>query len=438
MTDFDAGLATTNSSIHHLMRWFTRSFLALGLIVGIGCLFKFPSAVTTEGTFAVPSSAQAVQHREGGIIKAILVKDGELVNEDQIIAQLDDAHVISDMSILKRKLVDLMAEQTRLEAERDNANTLSALQLPSILQSEDANYSRALASQLSLLQDHRSARESQLSQLGEKKRQIETQIDGLNERRKATAEELTLTAAELVGLRKLAAGGWLALPRLRQSERDASRLRGDMGDTDSRIASARSQLTETEFHINETTRQARSEILTRLQAVVSQIAENTDQLSTASDRMQRLDIRAPRSGYVHELAVHTVGGTVAPGQALMSIIPNNEALVVTAKLRVEDIDQVYVGQPVSVRISSFKLPVTPELTGRVASKSPDQVIDEKTGRGYFTAKIDVDPAEPSKLHGKALIPGLPAEVYILGESRSVMAYMTQAFTDKLGRAFREK
>jgi len=439
MTSFDSNLETTNSSIRQLLRRFLLSTLILGFgVVGWACLFKIDSAVITEGTFAVPSSAQAVQHLEGGIVGAILVKEGQLVQKGEVVARLDAAQVISDMSILKHKLIDLTAEQARLLAERDNKDTMAAPELPSALQSETLGFTRAMTSQLALLIDRRSAHDSQLSQLVEKKRQIETQIEGSTIQRQAIAEELAQINAELNDLRKLAAQHLVPLPRLRQSERDASRSRGELGDTDAKIASSRSQLIETEFRINETTRQARSEVLTQLQAVSSQIAESMDQLSTASDRIQRLEIRAPHTGYVHELAVHTVGGTVAPGQALMSIIPNNEMLEVAAKVTPDQIDQVAVGQIVSVHLTSLKLPVTPELPGRVIAVSADQVIDEKTGRGFFNAKIEVEPAPPEKLAGRELIPGLPAEVYFLGQPRTVMAYLVQPLTDKLGHVFREK
>lgn len=439
MTEFDTSLAKANSSIKHLMRWFMSSTLILGLGAGgWAAVAKIDSAVITEGTFAVPSSAQAVQHLEGGLIGAILVKEGDLVHQGQVLARLDAARVLSDMSILKRKLIDLTAEQTRLQAERDDQETMQRPALPADFAAEATDLALALTAQQTLLLDRRSARESQLSQLDERKRQIETQIEGLTDQRRARSEELTQIMGDLTDQRKLDAQRLIRRSVLRQTEREAARARGEIGDMDARMASSRSQLAETAFHINETKRQVRSEILSRLQAVVSQLAETTDQLATARDRMQRLDIRAPRTGFVHELTVHTIGGTIGAGQALMSIIPNNEPLLVAAKIRPEDIDQIFVGQAASVRITSFKMAITPELTGQVTSISPDQVVDEKSGRGYFTAKIAVAAGERSKLDGKELVPGLPAEVLILGESRRVISYLTQPLTDKLGLAFREK
>jgi HlyD family secretion protein len=224
---------------------------------------------------------------------------------------------------------------------------------------------------------------------------------------------------------------------LRQTEREVSRTRGEIGDTEARIASARSQLAETEFKIAEITRTAHAEVLTQLQTVTEQLAQAEQECNTSRDRFQRLEIRAPRSGYVHELAVHTVGGIVAPGQTLMSIIPNTEPLLVSAKIKPEDVDQVHVGQAATIRISSFKLAVTPELASEVTGLSPDRVIDG-SGQPYFVVKIAVSPGELTKLEGKELTPGLPAEVMIRGEARRVITYLTQPLTEKLALAFREK
>jgi HlyD family secretion protein len=391
-----------------------------------------------EGTFAVPSSAQAVQHLEGGLVGAILVKDGDLVREGQLIARLDAAKATSDLNILRHKIIDLAAEQARLQAEHDDRTDVTPPILPVPLDHPDADLDASLASQRILFVKRRSARQSQLSQLGERKLQIETQIVGLNALRKAHDGELNQARADLADQTRLDALRLIRRPLLRQTEREVSRLQGEIGDTDARIASARSQLAETEQRISEVLGQIGSEILSRMQTVSSQLAEAAYQYATARDRMDRLEIRAPRTGYVHELAVHTLGGTIAPGQTLMSIIPSEESLLVIARIRPDDIDQVFVGQPATVRISAFKMPVTPELDGKVLSVSPDRVTDDKIGSGYYVAKITISVGERSKLEGKELVPGLPAEVLIRGEPRRVIAYLTQPLTDKLEVALREK
>jgi HlyD family secretion protein len=439
MTEFDADLVANAASVRRLMRWFVLSALTLCLVLGgwaVGA--KVDSAVVTSGTFVVQSNAQAVQHLEGGVVGAILVKNGELVREGQVLVRLDAAKVIADTSILERKLIDITAEKARLDAERLDRPTIEPPLSPVPSAKAAATLQAALAAQQNLLTEKRSTRASQLSQLAERRTQIEAQLRGLNDQLDATKGEMEQAAGDLEDKQVLDKKGLIRRPVLRQAEREVSRLKGQLGDTEARIASARSELTENSFKTAEVTRNERSTILTQLQAVTEKLAEAEQERTASLDRLQRLEIRAPRTGLVHEMAIHTVGGIVAPGQTLMSIIPNTDPLLVSAKIRPDDIDQVHIGQRATVRISSFKLATPPELDGTVTGVSPDQVKDDHSGMPYFTVKIDIAPGERSKLEGKELTPGLPAEVLIRGESRRVITYLTEPLTDKIGLAFREK
>ncbi|MGO9758859.1 MAG: HlyD family type I secretion periplasmic adaptor subunit [Roseiarcus sp.] len=245
-------------------------------------------------------------------------------------------------------------------------------------------------------------------------------------------------AADLADQRALDKKGLMRRPVLRQTEREVSRLQGQIGDTESRIAGARSQLIETDFKIAETKKSGRSDILTQLESVVERIAQAEQERAASLDRVQRLEIKAPRAGYVNELTVHTIGGVISPGQSVMSIVPNSDPLLVTAKIRPDEVDEVHQGQHATVRLSSLKLATPPELDGTVSSISPDQLKDDRTGQPYFMVKIDVPVDQMTKLQGKELFPGMPAEVLIRGEARRVIAYLTQPLTDKLGLVFREK
>jgi HlyD family secretion protein len=439
MTEFETDLAANTSSMRRLMRWFIGSSLVLG--VGVGgwaASAKIDSAVVTSGTFGVQSNAQAVQHLEGGVVGAILAKDGELVQEGQVLVRLDAAKVIADASIRERKLIDLAAEKARLEAERLDRQTIELPDVPVASKQGVSAFRAALAAEQRIMNERRSTRASQLSQLEERKTQIKRQIEGLNQISRAHKEELGQASAELADFRMLDSKGLIRRAVLRQTERDVSRLQGEIGDTESRIASARSQLVETEFKIAEVTRSAQSEILKQLQAVTAKLAEIEEERSAADDRLQRLEIRAPRTGLVHELAIHTVGGIVGPGQKLMSIIPTSERLIVNAKIRPEEVDQVQKGNRATVRISAFKLPAVPELDGEVTNVSPDQIVDQQSGRASFNVQITIATGERHKLEGKELTPGLPAEVLIRGDSRRVIAYLMQPLSDAIAVAFRER
>jgi HlyD family secretion protein len=439
MTDFETDLIANTSSMRRMMRSFILCALIFGLgIGGWAVTAKIDSAVVTSGTFEVRSNAQAVQHPEGGVIGAILVKDGQLVQEGQVVARLDAAKVSADMAILDRKLIDLTAEKARLEAERLDRKVIEPPAVPVSGRQAQVAYEAALAAQQSLLNERQSTRASQLSQLVERKRQIGTQIDGLLVKQSALNEEMTQASEQLADYRMLDNKGLIRRPILRQTERDVSRLRGDLGDTDSRVASARSQLHETELKIGELIQNSRSQILTELQATTAKLSEVQEQRIAAMDRFDRLEIRAPRTGVVYELAIHTVGGVVSPGQKLMSIIPSSDPLIVSAKIRPSDIDQVHVGQRATVRVSAFKLPTTPELEGKVVNVSPDRSIDGRSGEAFFNVTVALEPGEHNKIAGKELTPGLPADVLILGESRRVITYLIQPLADRLAVTFREE
>ena len=439
MTEFETDLMANTGSMQRLLRRFVASSLLVGGgLGGWAAMAEIDSAVVTSGTFVVESNAQAVQHLEGGIVSALLVKDGDLVQEGQVLVRLDAAKVVAEASIRERRLIELTAEKARLEAEHLDRTVVeppvldvSSVQALSALQA-------ALAAEQRLLAERRSTRASQLAQLEERRTQAKKQIEGLGQRFSAFKEELAQASAELADFRALDSKGLIRRPVLRQSERDVSRLKGEIGDTEARIASARSQLTETESKIAEATLAARSEVLRQLQTVNAKIAEIEEERSAANDRLRRLDIRAPRTGHVNSLQVHTVGGIVAPGHKLMSIIPTSDRLVVNAKVRPTDVDQVHKGSRATVRVSSFRLPVTPELEGEVTGVSPDQVVDSQTGQAFFTVQISVEPDERHKLHGKDLTPGLPAEVLIRGDARRVITYLVQPVLDGMSVAFREK
>jgi HlyD family secretion protein len=438
MTDFEADLVANSSSMRRLMRWFIfSSFIVFFGIGGWAVAAKVDSAVVTSGTFAVQSSAQAVQHLEGGVIGAILVKGGELVQEGQVLVRLDAAKVTADASILERKVIDLTAQKARLEAENLDRTSITRPETSILSNQAESALRAAFAAEENFMNERRFTRMSQLSQHQERKHQVERQIDGFGERYKALKEELAQVTAELADQRMLDSKGLIRRPVLRQTEREVSRLKGEMGDIEARIAGARSQLTEIQFKIAELTQNLRSEVLRQLQTVTANLAETEEQLAAARDRLQRLDIRAPRTGLVHELVVHTVGGIVAPGQKLMSIIPSAEPLIVNAKIRPDEVDQVHLDQPATIHISSFKLPVPLELEGLVTSVSPDQVVSNQSGQAYFTVTIAIAPGERRKLEGKELTPGLPAEVLIRGDSRRIITYLTQPLTDKLAVTFRE-
>jgi HlyD family secretion protein len=256
--------------------------------------------------------------------------------------------------------------------------------------------------------------------------------------RRARVTELEQSTADLAAQQELDKKRLIRKSVLRQTIRQVARARGDIGDIDSKISGARSRLAETDFRIAELKRTERSKILDQLKVNRSQMQEAKEKFTTALDRTAHLEIRSPRAGLVHEMQIFTVGGVIKSGQTLMSVIPQNELLLVSAKIQTHEIDQVYIGQPAIVRISAFKQRVTPELEAVVTGVSPDETKDEATGQSFFSAKIAIKAEEIAKLGKKQLTPGLPAEIFIQGKKRRVITYLTQPLLDQMALTFREE
>lgn len=439
MHEFDTDLAQTANSVRRLMRGFA-VFSGI-LVFGVGgwaATAQVESAVIANGKFVVKSNAQAVQHLEGGTVGAILVAEGENVKKGQVLVRLDSSKVESDLAILKGRLIDLTIEKARLQAERSGKSVLQRPTPPFELSKERVAFNAAMNLQQTLLTARMSAIRLQLSQLSERNRQTQDQIQGFKRVRRARVIELEQSTQDLAAQKALDKKRLIRKSVLRQTIRQVARARGEIGDIDAKVSGARSRLAETNYKIAELKRTERSKILDQLKANQSQLQEAEEKYAAALDRTTSLEIRSPRAGLIHEMQIFTVGGVIKSGQTLMSVIPKDELLLVSAKIQTHEIDQVYIGQKALVRIGAFKQRVTPELEATVTGISPDETQDEKTGQSFFSAKIAIKPGELVKLGKKQLTPGLPAEVFIQGKKRRVITYLTQPLADQMALTFREE
>ena len=439
MLTFDADIEHTTRSMRRLMRAF--ALLFFGLFAGLGGwagYAEIESAVITAGKFIVKSKPQAVQHIEGGTVGAILVREGETVSEGQVVVRLDSSQITAELAIASDRLIDLTAERARLLAEQQAEPTIVDVKPPFELQSRGSAFHAALSLQQTLLTARLSGHRSQLSQLEERKRQTDEQIRGLDRVLRARSIETEQINETLVVQKQLDEKRLIRKSVLRETISQLARVRGDVGDIEARIASARSRLSELEFQIAELERNRRSEVLDKLKANQAQIAEVRERYTAARARTTNLEIRAPRAGIVLEMQVFTVGGVIRPGQTVMSIIPQDEPRIVSARVRPHEIDEVYPGQRATVRISAFKQRVTPELAAEIINISPDESTDERTGESFFSAQVAIEPDALAALNGKQLTPGLPADVLFHGRKRRVIWYLTQPLLDQMARVFKEE
>jgi HlyD family secretion protein len=282
------------------------------------------------------------------------------------------------------------------------------------------------------------ARLGQKSQLRERIGQLTKEIEGLTEQAKAKKGEVELIRQELEGVRDLWQKHLVTISRLNQLERETVRLQGERGQLMASMAQALGKMTETELQIIQIDQDLRSEVAKELREIQGKAAELVERKVAAEDQLMRIDIRAPQSGMVHQLAVHTVGGVITASEPAMLIVPEGDQLIVEVKLPPQNIDQLKIGQPAVLRFSAFNQRTTPELNGAVIRISGDIVQDQKTGAAYYLIHIAIPTDEIARLKDLKLLPGIPVDAFIQTGDRTVLSYLVKPLREQVVRAFRER
>ncbi|MDR6954454.1 HlyD family secretion protein [Ancylobacter sp. 3268] len=421
-----------------------RRHLALGLllvlvvVVGIGgwaAATQISGAVIAPGQLVVYSSLKKVQHPTGGIVGELLVKEGDSVRAGDVLLRLDKTVAEANLAILANNLDELEARQSRNEAERDG---ISALAFPPQLLSraEDADIARILTGETKLFESRRFLREGRKAQLSERIAQLKEEIRGLDFQLASKGREIALIGTELKSVRQLWTDNLVSIQRVTALERDAARLEGEQGVLIASIAQTKGRIVETELQILQIDQDMRSEVATELAEIRAKLTETRERIITAQDQLRRIELRAPQDGVVHQLAVHTIGGVIGPGEPIMLVVPNNDQLEAEARVPPPFIDQLAVGQPAVVRLAAGAQWETPELTGTLSRISADIVPDPHTGEGFYSVRITLPPEELARLDGMKLVPGMPLEVFIKTGDRTVLSYLVKPLSDQVARSFR--
>ncbi|ATN32511.1 rhizobiocin secretion protein rspE [Rhizobium sp. ACO-34A] len=409
------------------------------LLFGMGgwaATARLSGAVIGQGTVVVDGNTKKIQHREGGIVGKILVRNGSRVNAGDLLIQLDGTITRANLAIVAQQIDQLTARRLRLVAERDNASQMAAP--PEVIQRTDETQIREyIAAEQTLFSARKETIDGQKAQLHQRIDQIGQETEGLVVRRKAKEEELSWIAQELVGVRNLNDQQLILFNRLAELERMRAQLDGERGQLIAEIARAATRITETELQVLQLDQDRRSEVITELRDVDNKLAELSEQRVTAEDQLKRIDILAPQSGFVHELSVHTVGGVITAGETIMQIVPVNDALVVEARIQPADIDQLHAGQKAALRFSSFNQRTTPEIFGEVKTIAADLISNPQTGESWYTVRINILPQELSRLEALSLVPGMPVEAFIQTGERTALSYLMKPLADQVARAMRE-
>lgn len=416
------------------------AYLLILLLGGIGGWSIFASlqgAVIAPAHVTVKANIKMVQHLEGGIISEILVEEGSQVTKGDALLRLDKTKDAANIAALDSNLNELMARHARLIAERDKTETIAfdqelikkASTLPAI--------AAILKGQKNLRHARNATIQGQISQLQQRKQQLSEVVNGLKAQSNSKKRQLELIRQELVDLGTLKEKGLVPQTRFLALEREQARLEGELGELTSNTARTKVQISETEIQILQVQKEQLETVLSELRETTTQVNQLKEQRTALADKLNRMEIYAPKTGIVHKLAVNTIGGVVAPGDPVLMIVPKNADLIFSARINPADIDQVYKGQIANVRLSAFEQRTTPEVIGTVTLISGDATQDQPNQPPYYRVDIELPTTELRKLKGKQLVPGMNVEVFIQTKSRPVFEYLLQPLTDQVRRAMRE-
>lgn len=413
-------------------------FAALALVGGLGlwaATSSLSGAVVAAGHLVVDSNVKAVQHPQGGVVGALNVHNGSMVSAGEVLVRLDDTVAKANLAIVDNGLDELMARRARLIAERDGAE---AVAYPAELtaRAADPAIARLIEGENKLFALRRQARDGQVSQLRERIAQFREEISGIEAQQKSKKQEIALIKVELAGMEELWKKKLVPISRLADRQRAQAQLDGEDGQLTAAAAQTRGRISETELAIIQIDQDMRSQVAGELREIDAKAGELRERQVAAEQSLKQIDIRAPQAGRVHQLAIHTVGGVVTPGEAIMQIVPTADALVVEARVAPQDIDQVRIGQPATLRLSAFNQQTTPEVDGTVDRVSPDMIEDQKAGLSYYAVRIALSAKSLEQAGSPELKPGMPAEVFLKTTDRTVLSYLFKPLTDQASRAFR--
>jgi HlyD family type I secretion membrane fusion protein len=409
-------------------------FLGLGVWAATAPLDRAVSAVAT---LTVKGERKKIQHFEGGIVGALRVTEGQFVEEGELLLSLNPLQAKAKLARHNGQLNQALVREARLKSEfRDEKVIILEGQFLEKLSVEPGLIKMFQAEQKHL----RARRDTKLGTITILKQRIEqlgNEIQGLEIQRTARLEQHKIFKDEILGLQELHAQGYYPKSKLLAVERAISQLRGAAGNDLAQIARAKNAQRESENQIISVRQRFREEIVGDLRGVQAEIADLSERVLVANDVLERVDIKAPRSGIVQAIQVHTVGGVVRPGEILMEIAPQDDDLIVTARVSPTDIDSIAIGQRAEVRLTALNTRATPAIYGFVVSVSGDSLLNRADNQTFFLTRIIIPADELEKLGNAKLSAGMPADVLIKTGERTALDYILKPMADAFARGLNE-
>jgi HlyD family secretion protein len=417
----------------------TGNILVGCFVLGFGVWSAFApleSAAIAFGVFESESSRKTIQHLEGGIIREIRVKEGDLVRAGQILITLDDTKARAEAQSLQGQLWDAVAREARLQAEQRGDDRVS---FPDTLEREAKGSSAVavvLAAQRSIFDTRRQAFQSQVEVNAKRRSQTEKEIEGLKGQEAAAVRRVAIVREEVATVAALLDKGLERRPRLLNLERERADIEGRRDEIAAQISRADQVVSESQANLLKLESDRQSDISQALREAQNQIFQNRERLQAAQDQLSRTAVTAPEDGVVTELQVHTPGGVIGAGAPLMELVPRQDRLIVTARVKPEDIDVVHVGLSAEVSLLPYNQRRVPRLHGTVTHVSADRVLDKRTDQPFYAAKVRVEDPRASAI-GIRIVPGMPSQVFVKTGRGTVALYALRPLLDSFDNAFRE-
>lgn len=410
--------------------------IALGGFVLWSITASLAIAVVAPGSVSIESFKRTVQHLEGGIVRELLVEDGDKVEAGEPLIVLSDTQARSQLEIARSQYLINRAMEARLLAEQEGAEMMVIPE--DIKDADNPRVQQIIAVQQSLFTARRQSLISTLESLDEQIIQMQEQIDGLEQRISVNTQRISSLRSEAEDFRSLYREGLGDNQRLRELERQVLQYEGDNAEFRANIAQLRSQISENRMQKEIQQQEFQKEVGEQLREAQAQIAQAEEQIVSLSDQVERTVITAPVSGTVVGRQVHTVGAVIRGGDTIMDVVPSNDGFVVEARIPTRDIDNIYIGQFAEIRFSAFNQRLTDVIDGEVIHVSADSFEDEATGERYYRARVRVTEEGHTQMNEHMqLLSGMPAEVMIRTGERTFASYIAKPITDMLARALRE-
>lgn len=410
-------------------------FVMFGLFGSWAMLAPLDSAALAQGVVTVQTYRKTVQHYEGGIVKELLARDGDMVKANQPIIVLDDTQIRAEMEIVLSQLITAQAAEARLIAERDRKDTIN---FNNMIETDSGRALEARDGETQVFNARRNSHQGEIEVLKQRVYQLNQQIKGLQDLAATKTKLASSYRAEVAELRDLLKDGYVDKQRLLEQERHLDTVQAEAAEHRSEISRIRIQINETELQILQLDKQFNTEVVAKLSEVQAQAFNLKQQLLALEERMSRTVIRAPDDGMVIDMKVHTIGGVVGSGTPILDIVPSTSDLIIEAQVSPMDIDRISVGLLADIRFSVFNSATTPVIQGEVTQISADRLINEQTGMPYYLARVKLTEKGIADLGSRRLVPGMPAEVLINTGERTLFQYLMQPVDNAFARSLIEE